>query len=97
MFYYFFVFLFQVSFNILKVLEIKYTYQNKIKLLLVNSVLINLVSLGSIFLSVDKLLEGNFFVIPFYVSGSVVGKWFAMTHLENVRYKVFTFLLGKKE
>lgn len=97
MFYYFLVALFQFSFNVLKVLEIKYTYQNKLKPLLLNSLLINAASLGSVFISIDKLLEGDYLVIPFYVGFAILGKWFAMTQVENFRYKVFTFLFGKKE
>lgn len=95
MIYYLFVILFQFSFNVLKILEIKYTYQNKIKLLMINSVLINIAALGSVFISVDKLLRGDFLVIPFYIGGALLGKWFAMTHFENVRHKIFNFLLGK--
>jgi hypothetical protein len=34
-------------------------------------------------------------VIPFYVLGSVLGKWIAMRHVENIRYKIFK-LFGKK-
>ena len=97
MFHYFLVALFQFSFNVLKVLEIKYTYQNKLKPLLFNSLLINAASLGSVFISIDKLLEGDYLVIPFYVGFAILGKWFAMTQFENLRFKVFTFLFGKKE
>lgn len=97
MFHYLLVALFQFSFNVLKVLEIKYTYQNKLKPLLFNSLLINAASLGSVFISIDKLLEGDYLVIPFYTGFAILGKWFAMTHFENMRYKVFTFLFGKKE
>lgn len=97
MFYYFLVALFQFSFNVLKVLEIKYTYQNKLKPLLLNSLLINAASLGSVFISIDKLLEGDYLVIPFYVGFAILGKWFAMTQVEKFRYKIFTFLFGKKE
>jgi len=88
MFYYLLVGLFQFSFNVLKVLEIKYTYQNKLKPLLLNSLLINAAALGSVFISIDKLLEGDYLVIPFYVGFAILGKWFAMKHFENVRYKI---------
>ena len=88
MFYYLLVALFQFSFNVLKVLEIKYTYQNKLKPLLLNSLLINVAALGSVFISIDKLLEGDYLVIPFYVGFAILGKWFAMKHFVNVRYKI---------
>lgn len=72
------VFAFQVLFNIFKVLEIRYTLHHQIRKLLVNSVWINLVALGSMFYSIDALLKGNFAVIIFYISGSVVGKYIGM-------------------
>lgn len=94
--YYLIVFTFQTTFNIFKVLEIKFTYENKVRALLINSVFINIVSLGSIFFSLDRLFEGDFFVIPFYIGGSVFGKWVAMTKMDNVRFKIFTSLLKRK-
>ena len=57
----------QILFNIFKVLEIKYTYQNKIGSLLLNSVWINLVSLVSTYYAIDDLLKGNFTIIIFYI------------------------------
>lgn len=93
--YYLLVLVFQILFNIFKVLEIKYTYENKLNLLLYNSVYINLVSLVSVYWSLDRLFEGDWWVIPFYVGGSVIGKWIAMQHVENIRYKIFK-LFGKK-
>lgn len=90
--YYIIVLLFQISFNIFKVLEIKYTYENKIKALMINSVWINLVSLASVYFSLDRLFTGDFWVIPFYIGGSVIGKWVAMTQFDNPRFKVFKFL-----
>lgn len=93
--YYIIIFSFQTTFNIFKVLEIKFTYENKIKQLLINSVFINIVSLGSVYFSLDRLFEGDWFVIPFYIGGSVVGKWIAMK-IDNIRFKVFTELFKKK-
>ncbi len=72
------VFAFQVLFNIFKVLEIRYTLHHQIRKLLINSVWINLVALGSMFYSIDALLKGNFTVIIFYISGSVAGKYIGM-------------------
>lgn len=72
------VFVFQVLFNIFKVLEIRYTFHHQIKKLLINSVWINLVALGSTFYSIDALLKGNFVVIIFYIAGSVIGKYIGM-------------------
>jgi len=92
---YLLVLFFQITFNIFKVLEIKYTYENKLKALMLNSVWINLVSLASVYFSLDKLFTGDFLVIPFYISGSVIGKWIAMTQVENTRFKIFKYLFNK--
>lgn len=72
------VFIFQVLFNIFKVLEIRYTLHHQVSKLLINSVWINLVALVSTFYSIDALLKGNFIVIIFYIAGSVVGKYIGM-------------------
>lgn len=75
---YLIVFIFQILFNLFKTLEIKYTYENKTGKLMINSVWINLVSLAGMFFSLDALFQGDWWIIPFYISGSVVGKWLAM-------------------
>ena len=72
------IFIAQVLFNIFKVLEIRYTLQHNVPRLLLNSVWINLASLGSTFFSIDGLLKGNFLIILFYIAGSVVGKYIGM-------------------
>ena len=88
--YYFIILIFQILFNIFKVLEIKYTYENKLKSLLLNSIWINLVSLAAVYYSLDRLFQNDFWVLPFYIGGSVLGKWIAMTHFENIRSKIFS-------
>jgi uncharacterized membrane protein YqgA involved in biofilm formation len=35
-------------------------------------------SLASMFISIDALLKGNFFIIFFYLFGGLVGKYFGM-------------------
>jgi len=35
------------------------------------------------------LFEGDWWVIPFYIGGSVVGKWIAMTQVENIRHNIY--------
>jgi len=77
--YYIVIFIFQVLFNIFKVLEIRFTYENRLRPLLLNSIWINLVSLAAVYYSLDRLFVGDLWVIPFYVMGSVIGKWMAMT------------------
>lgn len=92
---YLLVLFFQILFNIFKVLEIKFTYENQLKRLLINSVLINLVSLASVYYSLERLFQNDWFVILFYISGSIIGKWIAMTKFENTRFKIFKYIFGK--
>jgi len=86
---YFLVFLFQLFFNIFKTMEIKYTYENKVRALLFNSVWINLISLATTYLSLERIFAGDWLIVVFYIGGSVFGKWLAMTHIENYRQKVY--------
>ena len=88
---------FQIMFNIFKVLEIKFTYENQLTRLLLNSVWINLVSLASVYFSLDSLLKGDMWVLPFYIGGSVLGKWIAMTQMDNLESKLFVFFRSKTE
>jgi putative effector of murein hydrolase len=73
------IFLSQILFNILKVLEIRYTYENNTNKLLLNSVWMALASLASMFWSLDELMKGNWAVIPIYVLGNLVGKYVGMS------------------
>jgi hypothetical protein len=84
----------QTMYNIFKVLEIKYTYQNKVGALLLNSVWINLVSLASTYFAIDDLLKGNFRIIIFYIIGSVLGKYLGM-QFGNPRNKIWKKLFKK--
>jgi hypothetical protein len=88
---------FQIMFNIFKVLEIKFTYENQLSRLMLNSVWINLVSLASVYFSLDSLLKGDMWVLPFYIGGSVLGKWIAMTQMDNLESKLFSFFRSKTE
>jgi hypothetical protein len=90
------VFLSQTLFNIFKVLEIKYTYQNKIVPLLINSVWLNLVSLVSVYYSIDSLLRGEFFIIVFYIIGGLLGKFIGMK-LGNPRNRIWTKVFGERK
>jgi hypothetical protein len=96
MWYYIIVFVFQVLFNIFKVMEIKFTFENQLRNLLINSVWINLVSLAAVYFSLDRLFQNDWLVLPFYIGGSVFGKWIAMTKFENTRYKIFKFLYPRR-
>jgi hypothetical protein len=88
------VLLAQTLYNIFKVLEIKYTYQYKIGALLLNSIWINLISLVSTYYAIDDLLRGNFTIVIFYITGSVLGKYFGM-QLGNPRNQIWKKLFKK--
>lgn len=83
MIYYILILILQILFNIFKVLEIKYTYENKLVPLLFNSVWINVISLVSVFFSLDRLFDDDYLIIPFYIIGSIIGKWLAMTKFSS--------------
>lgn len=94
---YLIIFVFQFLFNIFKTFEIKFTFEDKLVPLLMNSIWINLISLASVFYSIEGLLSGDLMIIPFYILGSVVGKWFAMKKMENIRGKIFQILFFQKK
>jgi len=73
------IFLSQILFNILKVLEIRYTFEDNTHKLLLNSVWMALASLASMFWSLDELMKGNWIVVPIYVLGNLVGKYVGMS------------------
>jgi len=89
---YLLVFIFQFLYNIFKVYEIKYTYENKIKNLVINSIILNGLTLSSTYYSIDHLLKGEIIVILFFIMGAAIGKWFALTHFENYRAKILNLL-----
>ena len=89
---YFLVFLFQVLFNIFKTMEIRYTYEQKVKALLYNSVWINLVSLASTYFSIQRLFVGDWLVVLVYIGGSILGKWMAMIHFDNLERRIKNLL-----
>ena len=89
---YFLVFLFQVLFNIFKTMEIRYTYEQKVKALLYNSVWINLVSLASTYFSIQRLFARDWLVVIVYIGGSLLGKWMAMIHFDNIKEKIKNLL-----
>lgn len=87
MFNYVLVFAFNFFFNIFKTMEIKYTYENKVKALLINSVYINIVSLGSTYYALERLFAGDRLILVFFIAGSIFGKWVAMTKMNLFKRK----------
>lgn len=87
------VFILQVLINILRVLEIKYTFQHNTPKLLLNTLWINLVWLASTFMSIDALFKGNFWVILVFLAGSVLGKYVGMNiEISKKKKKGFNIL-----
>lgn len=76
------IFFSQAVFNILKTYEIKFTYEEKTKHLLFNSVWINLTSIVLAYCSLDGLFKGDYMIVPFYLLGGLVGKYIAMKGVE---------------
>lgn len=64
---------------ILKVQEIKYNNGENIKKLMTNSFFISIVALLSLTIGVSSLLKGDWLVPIFFVAGSMLGKWIAIT------------------
>ena len=81
------VFCAQVFFNILKVLEIRYTYEKNTSKLLFNSVWMAIASLAATFIAIDELTKGNLAVFPVYVIGNLVGKYIGMK-IDTLREKL---------
>jgi len=75
----------QIIFNILKVEEIKYSYENQTLKAVINSIMINVTSLTTSYLSIKLMLEGDFKISLVYIIGSAIGKWIATTKLFNYR------------
>lgn len=93
---YILVFSFNFFFNIFKTMEIKYTYQHKVKALLINSVYINIVSLGSTYFALERLFAGDRLVLVFFIVGSILGKWVAMTKMGLFKRRVQRFYIKIK-
>jgi hypothetical protein len=43
------------------------------------------------------LFEGDLWVVPFYILGSVIGKWVAMKNFENIRGDIFRFIFKSQK
>jgi hypothetical protein len=39
----------------------------------------------------DGLFKGDYLGVVFYIAGSIIGKWFAMTHYEPIKDKLKPF------
>lgn len=85
---YFIIFFLQLAYNLLRIHEIKLTYENNLKQVLINTILMNIVILASTYYSLSMLLAGDWFIGVVYVAGAVLGKWIGLTRSTNYRKKV---------
>lgn len=77
------LFIFQFSINILRTLEIQHTYNKQINKSLINSLMINAISLASLYFSIDALVQGNIYAIAAYLTGSISGKFVSMKYMRE--------------
>lgn len=73
------IFILQAAMAILKVQEIKFNGGESIKKSMTNAFLISIVALLSVTIGVNSLLQGDWLVPIFFVAGSMLGKWIAIT------------------
>lgn len=95
---YLLVFIFQLLFNVAKVYEIKYSYENKLKPILVAGASLSLLTLMSTYFSLELLLRGDWLVIVVFIGGSLTGKYIAyLMNRKGYRNRIYKFLKGGKE
>lgn len=76
-------------------MEIKYSYEEKIKPLIIVTALLSGIVLASTYFSFTLLLKGDLIVIPIYIIGSILGKLTAIK-INNTRGKIFHKIFNKK-
>lgn len=86
---YFLVFIFQVAFNILKVQEIKYSYEKLTRKLIINSLLINTLTILSLYFSMNLMLGGDWLIIIVFIIGGAIGKWVATMNFTSHRSEIW--------
>ena len=90
---YLLIFIFQSIFNVAKVYEIKYAYENQLKGILISSTVLSLLTITSTYLSIELLLAGDLKVIIVYVAGSLIGKYIAyLSEKNNYRTKLYNLI-----
>ena len=95
---YLLVFIFQLLFNVAKVYEIKYSYENKLNPILVAGASLSLLTLLSTYFSLELLLRGDWLVIVVFIGGSLSGKYLAyLMNRKGYRNRIYELLKGGKE
>jgi hypothetical protein len=78
MFTYIIIFILQFFYNIAKTFEIRHTTEGKLGLSLINNVIINFLTIISMYLSFKSLCLGDWIVAVAFISGGVFGKYISM-------------------
>ena len=95
---YLLIFIFQSIFNVAKVYEIKYAYENQLKGILISSTALSLLTILSTYLSIELLLAGDLKVIIVYVLGRLLGKYIAyLSEKNNYRTKLYNLIKNGRE
>ena len=74
------IFILQFLFNLLKVYEIKHSYEKNTSQLIINSILMNGIALITVYYSLQMMFDGDWLVVIIYIFGAAVGKWVATTN-----------------
>lgn len=89
------IFFLQLLMSIFKVLEIKWSYENKTTYLTILAGVMSTVWLLSTTIGVSSILQGDYVMAIFFVLSSSLGKIIALTFFSQNRYrnKIFKKLL----
>lgn len=89
----------QIIFSILKVFEIKWSYEDKIVPLTVLTLVLQLVWLLSTSIGIKEVINGNWTMGIVYAGCAGIGKIMAITMFQGNKYrkKVFDKVVGKKK
>tara|TARA_S200002703_G_scaffold87162_1_gene75037 strand:- start:360 stop:683 length:324 start_codon:yes stop_codon:yes gene_type:complete len=77
----------QVTMSVLKVFDIKWSYENKTLKLTLLSLLMTSVWIVSTTLGVGAFMKGDYWMILIYIGSSGVGKIFALKVLDQNKYR----------
>ena len=87
----------QIAFSIMKVYDVKWSYENKTVQLTLLSLVMGAVWIISTAIGIAEVIKGNIYMIIVFVICSSIGKVIAIKVFEKVRYrpKVFEKVLKK--
>lgn len=91
---YFLLGLIQITFNLLKILEIKFSYEQNMKMTIIIGFLLSIVWLFSTAIGVNAVIKLDYVMMGVYIFSSVLGKVLAL-HLQK-KIKVDKLISRKK-